>query len=31
MCMRGQTYVDVGTVHGYREAMTMLGVAYDRV
>jgi glucose-1-phosphate thymidylyltransferase len=27
----GQTYVDVGTVNGYREAMKMMGAAYDRV
>jgi hypothetical protein len=27
----GQTYVDVGTVNGYREAMKMMGVVYDRV
>jgi len=27
----GQTYVDVGTVNGYREAMKMMGVEYDRV
>lgn len=27
----GQTYVDVGTVNGYREAMKLLGAAYERV
>jgi glucose-1-phosphate thymidylyltransferase len=27
----GRTYVDVGTVNGYREAMKMLGAAYERV
>ena len=27
----GETYVDVGTVNGYREAMRMLGAAYERV
>ena len=27
----GQTYVDVGTVNGYREAMKMLGAEYERV
>jgi dTDP-glucose pyrophosphorylase len=27
----GQAYVDVGTVHGYREAIKVLGVAYERV
>ena len=27
----GQTYVDVGTVNGYREAMKMMGAVYDRV
>jgi dTDP-glucose pyrophosphorylase len=27
----GQTYVDVGTVNGYREAMRMMGAAYERV
>jgi dTDP-glucose pyrophosphorylase len=27
----GLTYVDVGTVNGYREAMKMMGAAYDRV
>jgi dTDP-glucose pyrophosphorylase len=27
----GRTYVDVGTVNGYREAMRMMGAAYERV
>ena len=27
----GQSYVDTGTVHGYREAMKMLGGMYERV
>jgi dTDP-glucose pyrophosphorylase len=27
----GRTYVDVGTVNGYREAMKMLGAEYERV
>lgn len=27
----GEKYVDVGTVHGYREAMNLLGDAYERV
>jgi glucose-1-phosphate thymidylyltransferase len=27
----GQTYVDVGTVNGYREAMRMMGAVYERV
>jgi dTDP-glucose pyrophosphorylase len=27
----GTTYVDVGTVNGYREAMRMMGAAYERV
>jgi dTDP-glucose pyrophosphorylase len=27
----GQTYVDVGTVNGYREAIRMMGAAYERV
>lgn len=27
----GKTYVDVGTVNGYREAMRMMGAAYERV
>jgi dTDP-glucose pyrophosphorylase len=27
----GQTYVDVGTVNGYREAMRMMGAAYEPV
>jgi dTDP-glucose pyrophosphorylase len=27
----GRTYVDVGTVNGYREAMKMMGAAYERV
>ncbi|HYP06051.1 MAG TPA: nucleotidyltransferase family protein, partial [Bryobacteraceae bacterium] len=27
----GRTYVDVGTVNGYREAMRMMGEAYERV
>jgi glucose-1-phosphate thymidylyltransferase len=27
----GRTYVDVGTVNGYREAMKMLGAAYESV
>jgi dTDP-glucose pyrophosphorylase len=27
----GEMYVDVGTVNGYREAMKMMGAAYDRV
>jgi glucose-1-phosphate thymidylyltransferase len=27
----GQSYVDVGTVHGYREAIRMLGTEYERV
>ncbi len=27
----GRTYVDVGTVNGYREAMKMLGAAYEPV
>jgi dTDP-glucose pyrophosphorylase len=27
----GERYVDVGTVHGYREAIKLLGTAYDHV
>ena len=27
----GESYVDVGTVHGYREAIRMLGTEYERV
>ncbi len=27
----GQAYVDVGTVHGYREAIKVLGAEYERV
>jgi dTDP-glucose pyrophosphorylase len=27
----GERYVDVGTVHGYREAIQLLGAAYERV
>lgn len=27
----GERYVDVGTVHGYREAIRILGAAYERV
>jgi dTDP-glucose pyrophosphorylase len=27
----GQTYVDVGTVNGYREAIRMMGARYERV
>jgi dTDP-glucose pyrophosphorylase len=27
----GRTYVDVGTVNGYREAVRMMGAAYERV
>jgi dTDP-glucose pyrophosphorylase len=27
----GERYVDVGTVHGYREAIHLLGAAYERV
>lgn len=27
----GEKYVDVGTIHGYRHAVAMLGAAYDRV
>ena len=27
----GERYVDVGTVHGYREAVTLLGATYDHV
>jgi tRNA (mo5U34)-methyltransferase len=27
----GRTYVDVGTVNGYREAMRMMGADYERV
>jgi tRNA (mo5U34)-methyltransferase len=27
----GERYVDVGTVHGYREAIKLLGASYERV
>ncbi|HYP14964.1 MAG TPA: nucleotidyltransferase family protein, partial [Bryobacteraceae bacterium] len=27
----GEQYVDVGTLHGYRQAMSLLGAAHDRV
>jgi dTDP-glucose pyrophosphorylase len=27
----GETYVDVGTIHGYRQAMNLLGAAHERL
>ena len=27
----GERYVDVGTMHGYREAINLLGETYERV
>ena len=27
----GERYVDTGTVHGYREAIQLLGASYERV